>query len=300
MATRRTRRPRKLKKIEVSVLNITTMPHSPERYRKLLRACYDRRVTVPYRGNTHAMIGLITNARVDGIEMLAGQICVFDEVGRRWFDTRTREEASAEVLQLIEVPEHVKPNFENFQFLFDAEHHRLAFDANLGPGNAERIFRRLFKDEWIVGEFGDVDVTLVQETEALQRIFEIPELRKLTIHLARPNPDDLEEVEEEVRQRLESNHAGSMEWEFVARPGESLTPDKEVRTYAEVALSNGYVKGKGATRDGITVEESTKAHPRKHTHTYVDDDNSKTIVDRFREAASALLGRRVKRRKRGN
>jgi hypothetical protein len=285
-------RGKQLKKIQFCQVNISTTPHSADRYRLLLRAAFSRRVTVPYRGDTHAMIGQLATASVDGIRMLAGRIYVFNDIGKRWLDLESREEATPALLEQIEVPENLRPNFKDFEFLFDPVQHRLVFDARLGPNNGARIFSKMLNSEWLLADFGEVAVSLVQASDGLDKIFGLVELRKLTIFISRPNPDDLEGIEEEMRARLEANHAESRETTYTARAGEGLTPEPRVKILAQVALTNGYVIGHGINQQGAVVDESTKNHPDRYTHVY-EEDGKKTLADFFRDGARKLLAMRV-------
>lgn len=295
---RRSRGEPRKKRLDLCVLNITLLNHSPERYSALIRDCHRLRVTVPYRGQTHAMIGVLTKTEVEGKRMLLGRVFAFFDIsaGTKWLNVKEREQATDEEMQLIEVPEHLKPGFEEYHFLFDPETHRLAFDARLKPTNGERIFNRMLNAPELAGTYGDVVVTLTQSHDVLEQIFAMPQLRSLTIHLVRPNPDSLAEVAAEIWERLQRNHAESVEETYKARSGESLDPDEKTKKLAQVALDNGFVAAHGTDADGRTKDESTKNHPARHSFTYEADD-ARTFLDVFRDSGFAVLGRRVKRRK---
>ncbi len=62
---------------------------------------------------------------------------------------------------------------------------------HFGAQRAEKLFTKLFvKDDPEEGEPA-IEVTVVPSVEALDMIFSMPRLRKLEIHVVRPNPDSL-------------------------------------------------------------------------------------------------------------
>jgi hypothetical protein len=119
--------------------------------------------------------------------------------------------------------------------------------------------------------FGEVDVTVIPEANAVDRIFRIPELSRLEIIVLRPNPDDLGEYEKEVFEKIDKQNARRYETALVKKRGRgSLKPDEDTRALADIAASNGYVKGHGRDAEGLLTDESTRDHPERRVIRLVD------------------------------
>src|SRR5207245_2546195 len=127
-----------------------------------------------------------------------------------------------------------------FYYVFFPTSHRFFFESKSGqyqfsPGLAARMFEQLFARRPILNEYGAIDVTVEPSTESLERIFKMPRLRRLWIELTRPNADDLASARRKVMERLQIMKAKSQAIELLAQRGESLEPDPETRTLAQVA-----------------------------------------------------------------
>jgi hypothetical protein len=189
--------------IAMGALNIAADPHPPGVYRTL----FDRAVDVPVRlwGSDWAKITKPID-RESKSPSFYGRILVWTEIDRdgKWLNQDEDREATPIEKKEIRIPEILDPNFRSFNFVFIEDRHLLVLEyqnelgEHFGAQRAEKLFRRLFvKDDLAEGE-PVVEVTVIPSTEALDKIFAIPKLRKLEISVVRPNADSLDEQEERI------------------------------------------------------------------------------------------------------
>ncbi len=108
-----------------------------------------------------------------------------------------------------------------------------------------------------------MEVTLVPSEDVLNRILTMSRLKRLEIHLVRPNPDDSYDEAEEIVRKLREQRAKSLNVVLVEAPKSGgIKPNKETVAQAKVAETNGYVKGVGEDAHGERQLLSTKEHPR--------------------------------------
>lgn len=266
----------RIRKFQFSALNIVTHPHSPEGYVKLFGALYGLRRAFHVRGNQHLMIGDLERVdRDDPLRGLTGRMYRFDQIDPKapWFNVENKEEASDDELAEINIPDALKPNLVKFNFVFYPRHHRLYFEsvsngATLGEGSMRKFFDLICAVPSIVEKFGKVDITVVPEHEQLERILSLPSLSKLIVDVKRPNPDDLATEEARVFARLDRMKSRRLIETLVAEPGETITPDDDVRVLARVAARNGSVSGTGYSAGGDKLQQSTVDRPLRQTVHY--------------------------------
>lgn len=256
-----------LRTVIVGAINIVMPePHSPDRYVELLKKAYRGRHVIKIRGQFAGILGTF-GERV-GEDFYYGEIFKFYDLKLtgKWLNMLQQAPAEQEDLQDLNVPDHLKPGLEAFPFLFHAPTHRLFFisresQEHLGPQDTGKYFRELLNKPKLADQYGKINVTVIPGADTLDKIFALPELRKLHIVITPPNPDDWEDLEREVKERLAEQHAATMVTVLVAEKGESLQPNKQTRQLSEVAQANGYVEARGATETGKVETFSTKAHP---------------------------------------
>lgn len=278
--------------IKVATLNIAMhSPHSPERYVELLKDVFARGALAK-TGTLHgSIIGSLTPEDAGDISKgLNGELFRFVilDPNEPWFNTRTRDVATATEAKEIVIPQHLLPHLRRIPFVFRPDVHKLWFVSrdrkdSLGPATAASIFQTLFDQVGREKGYPPVEVTPVPDEDALERMLALHTLEKLSIELKRPNSDDGQDEEQRWQKRLERQKAKRMKMELVAERSESITPDAETRGLARAAARNGKVSVIGRTEDGVKVEESTEMHPRIEPVT-VDPDNE-TIVGVLRRIA---------------
>lgn len=292
-----------MKKIRLVSLNITIQPHTPEKYIGLLRKAFQLKRPVKLRGSDYGMIGSCKyNSKS---EMITGDIYKFlsIDLSKPWFNSEKLQKAEDEDLEELNIPAKLKPNLETFRYIFYPKGHHVFVETysdgnTIGPQQLKRLFTSLFTDQDIVTAYGEVDVTIEPNAETVEEIFNIPSLSRLTIRVTRPNPDDLEDLEEEIWRRMDEEHISKEERILTGIRGQSIEPSEATRQLAEVAASNGYVKGHGIGIDGSVVEISTVSHPFIAETTY-DADVQAPSSAFYQEAErmwASLRGRGRRRR----
>jgi hypothetical protein len=256
------------KQILIGALNIASDPHPKGIYERLLLAATNREIEI--WGSDYAKI-TAPEAQRTNPDILQGRILVWTRVDRRgsWIDKDNNQEATPEKKAEINIPDPLEPNFRTFYYAFIISKHRLVYEMrnaegqNFGTRKAEKFFRELLSRQILGADFPEVSVTPIPEDDAVKKILEIPNLKRLEITLTKPNPDDLEEETVRLLEELENQGAKQQKLTLIKAPGvPSLTPNENTKTLALVASENGYVKGKGVDAEGNPVDESTKEHPK--------------------------------------
>jgi hypothetical protein len=208
-----------------------------------------------------------------------------------WFNAATQEAASPEELRNVSIPEHLLPHLQKIPFVFYANSHRLYFvsrdrTTRLGPAAVKTFLEAALGNPGIESLFPDVHVTVVPDSETLEKIFSMHTLERLTIELTRPNPDDGDDDEARWMDRLQRQNSRKLKVELTAGRHESLAPDNETRSLAVVAASNGKVFAEGRDVFGIKQRESTIEKPLLESAQV--DSELQTVFDVLRETAAEL------------
>lgn len=261
---------RESRSIRISALNVAMhKPHSPQLYMNLFRDA-QRLGTLIKLGELHgAILGTL-----DGPEeyirgaVLTGEIYRFVQLdpSEPWFNLRTSDAASDDDMVSVSIPEHLLPHLQRISYVFRPDNHQLWFISQdrkdrLGPQTAVAFFQRLFDVVHTEGKCSQVEVTALPDIESLEKLLSLHKLERITIDLKRPNADDGDAEEARWLERLEKQGVKRQETVLVANAGESIKPDAETRSLAEVAARNGSVKVVGKDSGGLRVVESTVAKP---------------------------------------
>lgn len=249
--------------LEYCAVNIAAHPHPDGVYPDLLRQAALTKVN--YWGDHYATISAPIR-REDGFYQ--GRLVAWTSINEDEpaVDTQKLEEVNLADIDLS-LPENLGFNGRIFIYTFRERDHTMfvetknEFGKKLSPTRVEKILKGLLSPELQGSDFPLVEVTIIPEEDALNRIFGLEKLKRLEIHIVRPNADDLDV--EDVLKELDAQNAKSLEKVLVALPGdEGLTPDERTTKQAQVAEFNGYVLGRGNQADGELVQLSTKSHPR--------------------------------------
>lgn len=259
----------KLVRRNVHALNIVINPHPDGRYIELFRSALSNRTTFSFFGTR---TGVITSFRKEsGSERFyKGAIALFSDINfdRTWLDFTTGDAAQVEDLKTIRIPKNLRPEFRAIPFVFDVLKHRMVFVSNgLGVSSARKLIEGLFRESGSLGEKDDLEVTVIQDEDNLDKMLTEKGIRELTIEINLPNTDSLRDAERELYDRLRKRNAKSLMQQIVADSSGELKPDDELRTLGKIALENGSVKTKVHTNDG-TVARSTDEFPKMRKLTY--------------------------------
>jgi hypothetical protein len=249
---------------ECTVLNVVASPHPPGTYRSLFEMASQRR-SVSFRGDQY---GSISSADSRTAELLLGRLVIWTQIDESEPAVVIDQLREVPFVDLeIQIPDNLGFNCRVFLWAFRITDHKLfvetknEFGKTVSPNSAAKFFSRLFSQTELGEKAPYVDVTVVPEDDSVNRVLEIPSLKKILIHLTRPNPDSIDDDARRVLARMESMGAKSQITQLTALPGETLHLDEDIRTMAEVAASNGFVETRGYD-DGEAIKLSTKEYPK--------------------------------------
>jgi hypothetical protein len=258
------------KKIEVGAINITTHPHSPEKYIELFRMAFRQRKPAKISGDNYGLIAQLSrlsNKQGAG-GALSGDFIKFTNIflDEDWWNMETNDFASDEEIEALEIPENMKPNSARFSFIFYPDKHLLTYEGyyegkNLGASNAVRLVRNLFSTEEIADKFGRVNVTHIPVSEKFEEAFAIPYKHSIELVFTRPNADHTDKIGRKVKERLENMNVEQQEENYRGVRGLSIEPDQDLKDLAKVASRNGSVSVKGKDINEKPVSFSTDKHP---------------------------------------
>ena len=260
----------RLRTIKIAALNIAMHnPHSPERYVSLFQDAARLRMPIALGSFHGAMLGSISHAKNWTKEkLLAGEVFRFVKIdaSHPWFNLQTSEVATEDDMEDVQIPDHLLPNLQRIEFVFNPLKHELWFicedrQDKLGVTAAARFFQALFDRLVKTGKYPPIEVTPIPDMDTLDQLFSIHQLEKITIELKRPNADDGLADEIRLLKKLESQNTQRQKTEMVAVPGKSIQPDAETRKLAEVAARNGNVSIIGRDASGLRIQESTVSRP---------------------------------------
>lgn len=243
-------------------------PHNAQRYIDLFQRAYFMKRPINLRGDFAGMIGGCRVEEQNDSYVVKGEFYKFFDLklDGQWFNTLEQKPAEDTELAEIHIPDYLKPHFQIFPFIFLPASHRLFFitkdqQENFSPGQAQKMLSVIFEDLMLVREFGEIEITIEPSTETLQRIFSMPRLKNLHIEVTPPNPDDHEEAELKLFNRMGALGADKQVLELSSKKPSGLHLDADIKTLAEIAQSNGKVCGRGEDETGQTISVSTAEHP---------------------------------------
>jgi len=286
----------RLKTFYVGVLNIKIHPHSPEKYQKLFWQTFNLKKRVNLRGNDFGMIG--TCFRIDQKNELAGYqgtIYKFFDLDPKseWFNITRNEEATQDEIESINIPENLKPHSEKFMYLFIPQKHKIFVITNnenqktMSINTVAKFFYDSFNVDILTEKYGEVDVIVEQSRENLENMLNVYRISTLNITLSRPNPDDLESQEDDIRRLLEDQNSKKMSQSLIAQNGLSITPNEITQQLAKLATSNGSVEITGKDENNETVVKSTVEHPFFESFKF--DSKKDILINQFKSVANQIL-----------
>lgn len=258
-----------MRTITISALNIVMpAPHNAQRYIELFQRAYKRKHPVRLRGDFAGMIGSCRVEEAEGGSIISGELYKFFDLklDGQWYNTLEQKAAEEAELAEIHIPENLKPHFQTFPFVFFPNKHRLFFITkdqhdNFSSGQAQKLLSSVFEDLRLVREYGEIEVTVEPSTETLERIFSMPRLKRITIEVTPPNPDDHDDAEIRLFEKMGILNADRQIIEFSSKKHNGLNLTDDVKILAGIGSSNGVVSGRGEDDEGHTVELSTAEHP---------------------------------------
>jgi len=285
--------------IHIGALNLVLQPHTPITYIEMLQKMARYKFDAQVHGDNALLLGTCRYLDPSNpLEGVRGDIYKFLKLDSSdaWFNTENMDEATEDEVAEINIPENLKPHFKRFQYIFFPEGHRFYFISSkpkqsLSPRLVKIFFESVFRREEFA-EFGSLNVTIQPDPNRLDELFAMRNISVIKMEIARPNPDDLEEAEAEILERLNRINAKTEKIEFLAANTEGLRPDGELRVLAEVANDNGFVYAEGKSADGLKTYMSTKDMPLHITAKYNPNISSEfdALYDKVVEIHREITG----------
>ncbi|MEX0143657.1 DUF4747 family protein [Massilia sp. LMS1-1-1.1] len=254
---------------DVSGLNIRAhRKHEASEYVLLWQQLHKAKTHIAH-ANTALMIGTLQyeNPR-EPTAGIYGHLYRFLDVdpAHPWFNIKNHKKASNSEVELVNIPDELKPGLVEIPYVFDVKKHCLYFvahekDADLSPGMVLRLLTSLCKDSKIVERFGIVDITVVTDKAQLSEMLSWPVIRNLTLVLDRPNPTE-EEDEAYFYEKMAKRGVAQEVITYKKAPeAASIVPDEEMKILARIAADNGEVKISGKNKERWSAKASSKDFP---------------------------------------
>ena len=246
------------------LLNVVAHPHISGTYRRIFEKAANDSRGVRFHGDRFATISPLSADR-NGV--FTGRLATWTEIDE---NSNLIEKTSLKESLLedsdFKLPDDVGFNSKVFSFAFRIADHRLFIEllndenTSISVGRAKLAFEKVLQ-AFLPSDIESLDVYIVPSQNAVDRVLQLPGLKRLEIQLELPNPDDLSEEKRKLLKEIEELGAKRIKSEIFKRAGEeSLHVTPRYRAMAELAQDNGYVSATGFEH-GDTVRRSTKEYP---------------------------------------
>jgi len=271
------------------VLNVKTQPHSPEKYIELFKRAANLKGKVKIRGDQVGIIGMLKT----GTGVVEGQAFKFTLIDNNasWYNISKNEEASEEEVLNIQIPKDLAPNLRKFNFVLFPSIHMVAVETYtvegvFGATSIRTFFHNLLNQPELEPDFGEVDVILQPEKEAIERAFNLSRLESLNIAISKPNMGDFFD-DKSFYDKLDKMKVREFRQELRADGSNSIEPDEEIQGLARLGAKDGVVRWKGVDLDGEKVDESTSDHPMIRKGRVTNDFNTRD--EAFLDSSQAIM-----------
>lgn len=252
---------RKIEKIietKVRFLNVVIYPEnrqSAQRYCELLAKIKDDKVAV----NTYSE--KIT--QIESLDIIdniyCGQLVNFTDLrGKKWFD----KDKNVVVDFYFDLNKF--PNAKEIDFYFFPKYHKIAVIGDKGPSlkQVQTFFQQAF-NKVVMQEFNEsVEVNIVTDSVAIDKIFENRKLTSLEIHVSYSNNDMNDGYQALIDNEMKKGNVRKVNAKFSATPKVPMSLNKEgvIGGFLGLAQNNGYAIASGEF-DGKTQKVSTQDYP---------------------------------------
>lgn len=255
--------------VTYTALNIRVHPHpSPQIYVELFNYLFANRIDVPLKNNTYLAINNLEPLNEDKpLEGLVGEIIKYNNITSDWYNENTGQLAEAEDLAEVKIPSHLKPNAKFFNFVFYPVDHKLVCeikdkDGSISANMLLEFFQKLFTSTKLLEIFKTIEVNILPDMDAVDKILRMKKLKKLHLIIMRPNADELAELEQEIFEEMDSQNVGVYQKILEAQESEYIHPNERTKEQTKIAATNGKVNYKAKDeRTGLTVHKSTASTP---------------------------------------
>ncbi|HFF4507722.1 TPA: DUF4747 family protein [Acinetobacter baumannii] len=283
--------------VTYTALNIRVHPHpSPDIYVDLFNYLNENRRPIPLSNNIYLAINdlkpLNENKPLDGF---IGEIIKYNGITDQWYNQKTGQKAEPEDLKEVNIPDHLKPNAKFFNFIFYPIDHKLVCEIKDTDGSISakmllEFFENLFKSPKLLEVFNTVEVNILPDLDAVDKILRLKYLKKLHLIILRPNADELAEMEAEIFEEMDSQNVGVYQKILEAQENESLDLNERTKEQTKVAATNGRVDYKAKDeRTGLTVTKSTASTPLIERDKY--DPDTTTPIEFLKQNAVKIIAK---------
>ena len=286
--------------VTYTALNIRVHPHpTPEIYVDLFEYLHANRIDISLNNNTYLAINdLKPLNEKNPLNGLAGEIIKYNNITSDWYNENTGQLAEAEDLAEVKIPPHLKPNAKFFNFVFYPLDHKLVCEIKDKDGSISakmllEFFQKLFSSVKLLEIFKTIEVNILPDMDAVDKILRMKQLKKLHLIIMRPNADELAEMEQEIFEEMDSQNIGVYQKILEAQESEYIHPNERTKEQTRVAATNGKVNYKAKDeRTGLIVNKSTASTPLIEREKYDPDiispmdfliQNASKIVAKFRK-----------------
>lgn len=283
--------------VTYTALNIRIHPHpSPTIYVDLFNYLNNNRRPVPLNNNIYLAINdlkpLNKKKPLDGF---IGEIIKYNGITDQWYNQKTGQKAQPEDLKEVNIPDYLKPNAKFFNFIFYPNDHKLVCEIKDTDGSISakmllEFFENLFKSPNLLEIFKTIEVNILPDLDAVDKILRLKYLKKLHLIILRPNADELAEMEAEIFEEMDSQNIGVYQKILEAQENESLDLNERTKEQTKVAATNGRVNYKAKDeRTGLTVNKSTASTPLIERDKY--DPDTTTPIEFLKKNASKIVAK---------
>ena len=259
------------------VLNVVVHPHPKGAYRRLFEVVGADLRGVKFHGDRFATMSPVSETR-NGV--FTGKLATWTEIDPKsnLIEKKTLKETLLSEAD-VSIPDGVGFNSRVFSFAFRERDHRLYVELVNDEGQTISVGRAQLAIRCVLSAFqpediDELDVHVVSQSNAVDKVLSIPRLRKLAIQLDLPNPDDLSEEKRKILEEIEKMNGKRVKTEITKSAGEErLEASPHYRAMAELAKDNGYVSGTGRDENGEVIQLSTKSYPDEIEVPLTDEAN---------------------------
>lgn len=250
------------KQVNVFALNVNILDENKRNYFQLFYDAWTLGAVVQFNVTHAAALIALSNEVYEEEKYLCGLVYRFINVAPPYFDMQSREMlVNDDGTPQIVVAPHIKSNTKEINFCFLSGVHRIIVDSrNISHTMAREFFTTIFSRKEIVDKYGDVEVVVHADHDAVDVMLEHAGLRSVEISIVRPNPVGASRYDEEVLAELDEQRGDRLRHAVSGRSGQ-LKPNQKTRTYMYAAASLGRVDATAKDEMGGVVSMSTDDIP---------------------------------------
>lgn len=252
---------------DISVLNITLQPHSPEKYVELFEDVFTRKpaISKKYLGKDYISLKITERMRTDrgDVDAIFGYIQKYTVIdsSKPWYDRKNDsrvKEGEEPNYDLISF----SPFYTSYEFIFLPNGHRMFVvtkikNEMISIARIANAVERIFQEDWIVNKYNNVIVNVETDESSIDKMLSMSKLEKLFIKVALDNDDDNSSLKEQVIQSMRKQKIHTASRLLVGEKNQSILPDEETRALMELSLSNGYSIATGRRGEEKATEKTS-------------------------------------------